>query len=89
MDDEGGWLSVGDTARIAGLSRQAVHAWLGRGVRHRVGDDGAGIRIEAAVLARLLAVRRVADAFGVRPGTVRRWAATDAETATDAEAGGP
>jgi DNA-binding transcriptional MerR regulator len=68
-----GLLTIGEAARVAGVSPQAVHGWIGRGrLRPRLTDDGH--RVDADDLFRLLAARRAAAVAGVGLGTVLRWA---------------
>lgn len=66
------WLTMGEAAAIAHVSRQAMDVWI---LRHRldvhIADDGW--RIEAEVLAAFLAVRRAAAETGVHVQTMRRW----------------
>jgi len=68
------WLTAEEAARAAGVSRQTVYVWIGRGrLRPLPGDDGR-VRIAGADLAGCLATRRTAAAVGVRVGTLRGWA---------------
>jgi predicted site-specific integrase-resolvase len=67
------WLTAEEAARAAGVTRQTVHVWIGRGwLRPLPGDDGR-IRVAADELARHLAGRRAAAAVGVRVGTLLGW----------------
>jgi excisionase family DNA binding protein len=66
--------TVEEAARKAGVSRQAVYAWIERGRLQPVPTDD-GVRIDAADLARLLAARQAAAAAGVGIATLLRWAA--------------
>jgi excisionase family DNA binding protein len=67
------WLTVEEAARVAGVSRQAVYGWIGRGRLQPVPTDD-GVRIDADDLSRLLAARRAAANVGVGVATVLRWA---------------
>jgi excisionase family DNA binding protein len=68
-------LSVAVAARLAGVHRDTIYAWIARGrLQALPGDDG--YRIAAADLVRLLAARRAATATGVRLGTLLRWTET-------------
>jgi hypothetical protein len=94
QDELTGQLTVGEAARVAGVSRQAVHAWIGRRRLTAIPTDD-GDRIDADDLFRLLAVRRAAAVAGVGMDTLLRWtdgagALTDAAevAAGDGGAGG-
>jgi excisionase family DNA binding protein len=66
---------VDAAARLVGVHRDTVYAWIARGrLQALPGDEG--YRIAAADLARLLAARRTATATGVRLGTLLRWTGT-------------
>jgi Helix-turn-helix domain len=71
--DLSGWLTVEQTARLAGVSPQAVYSWICRG-RLRPCPTVDGYRIDADDLFRLLSARRAAAVAGVGMGTVLRWA---------------
>ena len=69
------WLTAEEAARAAGVSRQTVYVWIGRGWLHPLPSDDGQVRIAGAELAGCLATRRTAAAVGVRVGTLRGWAA--------------
>jgi hypothetical protein len=71
---QSGPLSVSEAAAMAGVTRQAVHAWIARGHLTVVPSaDLSGIWLEATTVARFLAARHAARTVGVRIETVRQW----------------
>jgi hypothetical protein len=81
-----GELTIEEVARVAGVSRQAVHGWIGRG-RLRPVPTADGDRIDADDLFRFLAVRRAAAVAGVGMDTLLRWAAGASAGAAEVAAG--
>jgi len=70
----GGWIPVSEAAVVAGVTRQAVHAWIARG--HLTAVQSADSRdywIDADDFAQFLATRQAAHTVGVRVETVRHW----------------
>ncbi|MEA2597605.1 MAG: Helix-turn-helix domain [Thermomicrobiales bacterium] len=75
------WLTVEEAARIAGVHRYSVYKWIRWGWLAPLPADDGRFRIAADDLARLLATRRAAADLGVRPRTLRNWAADDSPEA--------
>ena len=70
-------LTVPEAAALAGVSRQAVHAWFAQGHLTPI-NTGRGYRIDREEFRRFLAERRAAAAVGVKVATLRQWVAATA-----------
>jgi hypothetical protein len=70
----GRWIPVSEAANVAGVTRQAVHAWIARGHLTAVQcADSKDYWIDADGVTQFLATRQAAHTVGVRIETIRQW----------------
>lgn len=66
-------MSVGQTARFIGVSRQAVHRWIVQGHLRAERANGQYF-VDVVAVKRLAKLRNAAAKVGVHPATMRRLA---------------
>ena len=78
-----GYCSVARAAFEAGVSRQTVHDWIRRGYLIPEQGPHGFLRIRRAEVERVSRLRRAAGEAGVRLSTIRHWADSTTDEATE------